>query len=371
MSLDSTTRKVVELQDLRNFPIKNRIEEFNSHFKIVLPDDIKRSAITVAKSSRLPAIITGETGSGKEEIAKSIHKIRCQLEGPIPFVPLNCATINNGLLQSTLFGHKKGSYTGATSARRGLVAEANGGILFLDEVHTLSLESQNSLLRVLHDGRFMEVGGNQEKRSSFQIIVATTKNLNQEVAEKNFLLDLLMRVTGIEIKIPPLRERHHELPLLIDHFFNKIACVDVSAQERDELVAVCKAYYWKGNIRQLFRALDSLVAICDAEGIPVTASRLPVYEDLQKPVVNRIGVNTEMAENPRYEPSVSHSLQNAIDILRQLEAKDLPLRNVLDVVEKGILEVTLKRSPTLDEARKVLNISRGTLDNKRHKHNLF
>ena len=152
----------------------------------MVSDAIRETVRKIAAHGRVPVVIYGETGTGKEEVAKLIHRRRVELGGPIPFVPVNCANLRGGTAVSTIFGHKKGAFTGATETTSGFVGEAHGGILFLDELHALTLECQQHLLRVLNDGTYSRVGEAKELYSDFQVIVATPVTLMTKSASDAF-----------------------------------------------------------------------------------------------------------------------------------------------------------------------------------------
>ncbi|RTZ93865.1 MAG: sigma-54-dependent Fis family transcriptional regulator, partial [Deltaproteobacteria bacterium] len=175
--------------------------------------------VRVSKT-RTPILITGESGTGKEVIAKTIH----QLQNPeSPFVPVNCGGIPENLLESELFGYKKGAFTGASTDKPGLFETANGGILFLDEIAELPLSLQVKLLRVLQDQTFRRLGDNRDIRVDVQIVSATNRIIEKEVAEKRFREDLFFRLNVIRIHVPPLRERREDIPLLLEYFIRKFA----------------------------------------------------------------------------------------------------------------------------------------------------
>ena len=203
-------------------------------------------------------LITGENGTGKELLAKAVHKYSKRAAKPM--VEVNCAAIPNELIESELFGHEKGSFTGATTQRFGKFENADNGTLFLDEIGDMSLDAQAKVLRVLEEGTFERVGGSKKIRVDVRIIAATNKNLRDEIKEKNFREDLYHRLNVIPIQVPPLRERREDIPLLVDYFLKQV-CVKnkLPAKEIDEeAVEVLKSYSWPGNIRELRNAVERL-----------------------------------------------------------------------------------------------------------------
>lgn len=246
-------------------------------------EPLVRKWIRVASDTpELPVVIHGETGTGKEEIAKLIAKYRRRKEGDIPFLSVNCALLDGDLAQSLLFGHKKGSFSGACATTQGFIGEAHGGILFLDEIHTLSLACQQKLLRVLNDGVYNRIGETKELYSKFQVIVASTQDLDDAVDNGRFLLDLRVRLTGCDIFLSPLRERMGDLPLLVELFFAKQG-VRISSSELLPIIRRCTEFYWQGNIRQLFQCLRALLAISNADGSGLLASNLPDLKTMRAP----------------------------------------------------------------------------------------
>ncbi len=315
------------------------------------------TAIRYSAKSDLPVVIMGETGTGKEEVAKLIHKA-ITLKSPRPFVSTNCANLDGELAGSTLFGHRKGAFTGAENSSKGLIGEADGGILFLDEIHYLSLENQQRLLRVLNDGSYMRLGDVKESRSSFKIIVASTKDLDEEVNRGRFLLDLRSRLIGVDIHLPPLRERHAELTAFIELYFKKRpqAAKKIPQSELPLLIKHCQNYYWQGNIRQLFKVLDSLFTKAEIENRSIKAIEMPIFKTMLAPKHNT-GCENE-------------ALTDAIDYLHLAYQKDIPLNQSLSFFEKFIIESTLKRHRKISSAHEALCISRTQFHMKRAKYRM-
>ncbi len=217
---------------------------------------IKRVANT--KSS---VLITGESGTGKELIARAIH-----YNSPLkdkPFVTVNCGAIPENLMESEMFGHKKGSFTGAIADKKGLFEVANSGTIFLDELGELPLSMQVKLLRVIQEGTFKRVGGTEDIHVNVRIISATNKNLDEEVRRGNFREDLFYRMNVIQIHCPPLRERRDDIPMLANHFLEKFskALGIASKKISNEAMDVLKNYYYPGNVRELENIIERTVAL--------------------------------------------------------------------------------------------------------------
>jgi two-component system response regulator HydG len=219
-------------------------------------------------------LITGESGTGKELVAKALH-INNPDRRNKPFVPLNCAALSETILESELFGHVKGSFTGAERERKGYFEQANGGTLFLDEVGDIPLGTQVKLLRVLESGEIVRVGSNEPIRVSVRLISATNRELNGAIAAGTFRQDLYHRIKVVTVKMPPLRSRREDIPLLIEHFLKDPGVTHgkpvktVSPAARKALMA----YSWPGNVRELKNTIESMV-VMDIDGI-LDADDLP------------------------------------------------------------------------------------------------
>ncbi|MBI5096895.1 MAG: sigma-54-dependent Fis family transcriptional regulator, partial [Nitrospirae bacterium] len=206
-------------------------------------------------------LITGESGTGKELVARAIHNYSYRKDRP--FVAINCSAIPEGLFESELFGHIKGAFTGAISARDGLFETANGGTIFLDEIGDIPQNFQVKLLRVLEDKTVKRVGGNQDIKIDVRIVVATNKDLKKAVAEGSFREDLFYRLDVIPIEVPPLRERKEDIPLLVEHFVSKYCRIlghevkGVSPEAMQRLTA----HLWNGNVRELENVIERAITL--------------------------------------------------------------------------------------------------------------
>ena len=204
-------------------------------------------------------LLLGETGTGKELIARAILNVSSRSNRP--FVKLNCAAIPSGLLESELFGHEKGAFTGAVSQKIGRFELANGGTLFLDEVGDIPLELQPKLLRVLQEQEFERLGSTRTIRVDVRLIAATNRDLAQMAAEKQFREDLYFRLNVFPIRIPPLRERQGDIPLLVHHYVDKYAQrmnKQIESIPEETMAALCR-YSWPGNIRELQNLIERAV----------------------------------------------------------------------------------------------------------------
>src|SRR3954468_23668517 len=259
-------RRAVEHQRLQfehRYLISERDAEFN-HYGIVgrsrrMQEVIKTSEV-VAKS-KSTVLITGETGTGKEMVARAIHYHSAQRE--MPLIKVNCAAIPETLLESELFGHVRGAFTGATNGKKGKFALADGGTIFLDEIGTMSQALQAKLLRVLQEREFEPLGSERTQKIDVRVIAATNRDLRQMVADGRFQEDLFYRLNVIPIHIPPLRSRRDDIPVLVEHFVAKHA---QRAGKRIDgvlpgVVAALQASDWPGNVRELENTIERAVVL--------------------------------------------------------------------------------------------------------------
>lgn len=215
--------------------------------------------------SDAPVLIQGESGTGKELVARALHDASTRPDGP--FVPLNCGAIPADLLESELFGHVKGAYTGATSATEGLIREANGGTLLLDEISEMALNLQVKLLRVIQERQVRPLGANQTYQVDVRFLAASNKDLREEVRKGNFREDLYYRLNVITIQIPPLRDRGKDVELLAQHFidyYSRKLGKRVRGMDQ-ELLDFLHSYHWPGNVRELENLIQRAVIMCESE----------------------------------------------------------------------------------------------------------
>ncbi len=228
-------------------------------------DDLRRIVAKVAASDST-VLVRGETGTGKELIARSIHRTSPRREEP--FVVVDCAALNENLLQSELFGHEQGAFTGATRRKHGLFEAADGGTVFLDEIGDVSPAVQAALLRVLETSSFRHVGGTQEVHVDVRLVAATNRALERLVEEGKFRRDLYFRLNAIHIDVPPLRHRRNDIPVLVAHFVaqhnRRYSTRKALSRETAELL---RAYEWPGNVRQLRHVVERALVLADGDVI--------------------------------------------------------------------------------------------------------
>lgn len=264
-----------------------------------------------AALSNAPVLITGETGTGKELFAHTIHDN--SMRNRYEFIVVDCATLTESLLESTLFGHKKGAFTGALEKRTGLVKLADKGTLFLDEVGEMPLSTQKSFLRVLQEKQFRPVGDTREIKSDFRLIAATNRNLDVMVKKGTFRQDLLYRLCAIQVRIPPLRERGNDIKKLAIFHINRL-CDEYAIPNKgfeQGFFDTLNAHQWPGNVRELFNVLErafvaaghekTLYAMHLPREIRIQVTRASIQKEQQEQIVDRppeAGANGAFNENP-------------------------------------------------------------------------
>ncbi|GAB6160903.1 sigma-54 dependent transcriptional regulator [Desulfothermus naphthae] len=298
---------------------------------------IKRVALTNAN-----VLITGESGTGKELVAKAIHYLSKRKDQP--FVAINCTALNPGVLESELFGHEKGSFTGAIAQKRGKFELAHGGTIFLDEIGEFPLELQPKLLRVIQEHAFERVGGLKTLKSDFRVIAATNKDLKKEVEQGRFREDLYYRLDVVNIELPPLRERPEDIPLLAGHFLKKYS----RENNKDikgftpEAMQLLTAYNWPGNVRQLENIIESAVVLTQSDMIGV-------------------------ADLPAELKDESRQFKSAVDMLPD----NINLSEALEKIEAALIRRALVKSNFVQvKAAKMLGISKSLLQYKMKKYNI-
>lgn len=255
-----------ELRDLKTYSIPQKQLPKIESSEIIYSQQSKMAhvlelAVTVS-SDDIPVLIMGETGTGKEMIARLIHNSSKRKNAP--FIAINCGALSETLLESELFGHEKGSFTGAHSRRRGRFELANGGTIFLDEITETTQAFQTRLLRVLQESSFERIGSEQTIKVNVRVIAATNKNLQDEMENSRFRSDLFYRLNGFPITLPPLRERQQDIPLLAIHFLNKHGYRSV-ASFSDRAMEILMNHYWQGNVRELENIVRRAAIIAQSE----------------------------------------------------------------------------------------------------------
>ncbi|RFC45363.1 MAG: two-component system, NtrC family, nitrogen regulation response regulator GlnG/two-component system [Verrucomicrobia bacterium] len=332
-----------------------------------------------------PVLITGESGCGKENVANSIHKF--SLRASRPYVAINCAAIPADLLESELFGHEKGAFTGATTQRIGRFEQCDGGTLFLDEIGDMPINIQSKILRVLQEGEFSRVGGNQTLKSDARIIAATNRELEKEVAEHRFREDLFYRLNVVRIHIPPLRQRREDVPLLVDFFLQRIAEQRRTERFRitDEAMQLLIDHDWPGNVRELENTVQRACVLA--------TSKILLPKDFpigRTPYQAQREIDAEMEAEALEEPDAADhrsasledhqaaslatstpELHQAVEILLNAAAANEELE-LLPWLEREMTLHAMRRTGNNQvRAAKLLGITRGTLRKRLERYGLF
>ena len=310
-------------------------------------------------------ILYGESGTGKEVMAKTIHLQSSRREKP--FVALDCGTLSKELVGSELFGHMKGSFTGALGDKEGLFEVANGGTLFLDEVANLSLDIQASLLRVIQERKFKRVGGNKEINADVRILVASNENLQEAYRKGKFREDLYHRFNEFSINIPPLRERKEDIPLFAD-FFLKQSCSELNkeiAGFEEEVMQMFINYSWPGNLRE-FRNVIRRAALLSSSGTLIGSKVLPWEMTQHNPLKDDSQDGSEtLTHSPAHVSHVPHAPSQ-----QPFDLKNAASQAEYETIMNVLKQVNFNKSKAAD----ILKIDRKTLYNKlrvyeSHQHN--
>ncbi len=307
-------------------------------------------------SQNIPVLILGESGTGKELVARAIYQHGDRSKGP--FIALNCAAIPEALLESELFGHEKGSFTGATSLRIGKFEQCKGGTFLLDEIGDMPLLLQPKILRLLQEYRFERVGGNQSITTDVRIVAATHRNLEEMAAENRFRTDLLFRLNGVVIRLPALRERKQDIPPLVDHFLKRYRR-ELKSEVRSLGPGTLERlvdYDWPGNIRELQSFLK--LAIVRATGSVLIPEFLPPeLQDRSRTSVFLPGASTSIGRDSLLS---SEFLQERI----QAGTENL-YAETIEQLDREVIGVVLRHTKgNQSQSSKILGITRGNLRNK-------
>jgi DNA-binding NtrC family response regulator len=341
----------------------------------------------------ITVLITGESGTGKEIFAKAIH--RTSRRSSKPMISVNAGAIPEGIIESELFGHEKGSFTGAVDSRKGYFELADGGTIFLDEIGELPAATQVKFLRILESGEYMRVGSSVPRKVNVRVIAATNKDLNTEVQQGNFRADLYFRLRSINIRIPPLRERREDIPLLADEFAkqvcqkNKITFGGFSTEAKEVLIN----YYWPGNVRELKNIIESVLIIEKGKRIEGSDLRkhlgsdhdsqrhLPVYtpkslDQAERELILRallemksdIDEIKQILQHKGPQSITAHTVDAAFD---DSNSDDAPIiEPVTEVERKAIISALERYKGNRRLASRALNISERTLYRKIKEYNL-
>ena len=317
-------------------------------------------AIGRLSQSKATVLLTGESGAGKEVVARALHKHSPRAKAP--FVAINMAAIPNDLMETELFGHEKGAFTGASAIRHGRFEQAEGGTLFLDEIGDMPAELQTRLLRVLSDGYYYRVGGHQSLKANVRIIAATHQNLEAMVRENRFREDLYHRLNVIRLRLPPLRERPEDIPLLVNHFLQKSA-ENLGVEPKimsEEAMEFLKRFPFPGNVRQLENLCNWLVVMAPSQHIRVTD--LP--EEISRGEAEKIHKNSEVSSEETLGGSWEELLKAEVKEMLKSQSPDL-MKQLSDTFESIVIGTALEytHGRRVDAATR-LGIGRNTITRK-------
>lgn len=307
--------------------------------------DLVKSVRRVA-ASNVTVLITGETGVGKELFARALHQASARRDRP--FLPFNCTTVPREILDSQLFGHRRGAFTGAQDDSPGLLRSAAGGTLLLDEIGEMSLEAQPKLLRFLETGEILPLGETRPQFVDVRVVAATNANLEQLVADGRFREDLYYRLTVIPLQVPPLRERREEIPLLVEHFLDKFSheLQKPLLRVAEETLEYLVLYRWPGNVRQLANEVRRMVALAEPGAV-----LMPEH------------LSAVISASRRTVPADQLVLEPTEMVMRI----DQPLAAATEHLERALIQRALKSCGKVDDAARLLGLSRKGLYLKRQR----
>jgi len=344
VDLDHLSLKVKRaLENRELFFQHRRMEEELEHkrqFKSIIGNSRNMREVfdTMSKAAPTKAsiLITGESGVGKELVADGIHELSPRKD--MPLVKVHCAALTASLLESELFGHEKGAFTGAVSKRRGRFELASGGTLFLDEIGEIDQNIQIKLLRVLQEKKFERVGGEQTVETDVRIVTATNKDLKAEIEKGNFREDLYFRLNVVNIHVPPLRERKDDIPLLAAAFLKEFADENGKKIEgiQEKARSRLYAYEWPGNIRELRNCIESAVVMCQSNNITVDDLPPALRGAADDGWIHiRLGANMEECEKIIIHETITHCGGNKSKAAETLEIGRKTLLRKLAEYESG------------------------------------
>jgi len=288
-----------------------------------------KEQIAIAAPTSGWVLITGENGTGKELVARAIHHLsKRRLK---PFIEVNCAAIPEELIESELFGHEKGAFTGATTQRKGKFDLAHEGTLFLDEIGDMSLKTQAKVLRILQERKFERVGGNRTIEVDVRVIAATNKDLDEEIVRGNFREDLYYRLNVLPFHVPPLRERTEDIPLLASHFLEYFCSKESRENKRMTVDAMeaLKNYPWPGNVRELKNIIERLVIMTPQQEI--TELQLPTVIRTRHELFGRLHYAPATGESGTFREAREEFERDFI--LHKLEENDWNVSRTAEIIE--------------------------------------
>ena len=337
-----TLRNALDMHGLKR-SVESLQTEVESRYEIVGSSPrIRQMLMRIEKvaPTRARVLITGENGTGKELVARAVHRLSDRRDRP--FVEVNCAAIPSELIESELFGHMKGSFTGAVADRAGKFEQADGGTLFLDEIGDMSFAAQAKVLRVLEEGVVVRVGGARPKRVDVRVIAATNKDLAEEIRSDRFREDLYYRLNVVPIELPPLRERRDDIPMLVKHFTTLMVRTGRASRKHltEGALSRLKAMDWPGNVRQLRNAVERFLILSEGDEIRTKDVRM-LSGGSQGAVVRELLASPSFADfKDRAEQTfIEHKLrENDWNITETARSVGMPRSNLYKKINKYGLE---------------------------------
>ena len=355
--LQKLIKKALESkQNLKNkTKIRNESEKQLIVGRSPAMQDLYKSIARLSQND-LTVMIYGESGTGKELVAKALHKYSTRSEKP--FIAINMAAIPNDLIESELFGHEKGSFTGAHQKSDGKFKLAEKGTLFLDEIGDMPIDAQTRLLRVLQEGEFTPIGGKEKIQADTRIIAATHKNLSNLIEKGEFREDLFYRLNVVPISIPPLRERKEDIPELVNHFLDKAKDLKLEPKKfTTESFQILEKYQWPGNVRELENFILKLCALYTDENI--------MNEDLAEEILNLQKLDQQMLDNDnQFSKILENYLSRNINKINKEYQGDVYNYFVTELEKVLLLEVLKNKNGNQLKAAELLGLNRNTLRKK-------
>jgi len=355
--LQKLIKKALESkQNLKNkTKIRNESEKQLIVGRSPAMQDLYKSIARLSQND-LTVMIYGESGTGKELVAKALHKYSTRSEKP--FIALNMAAIPNDLIESELFGHEKGSFTGAHQKSDGKFKLAEKGTLFLDEIGDMPIDAQTRLLRVLQEGEFTPIGGKEKIQADTRIIAATHKNLSNLIEKGEFREDLFYRLNVVPISIPPLRERKEDIPELVNHFLDKAKDLQLEPKKfTTESFQILEKYQWPGNVRELENFILKLCALYTDENI--------MNDDLAEEILNLQKLDQQMLDTDnQFSKILENYLSRNINKINKEYQGDVYNYFVTELEKVLLLEVLKNKNGNQLKAAELLGLNRNTLRKK-------
>ena len=355
--LQKLIKKALESkQNLKNkTKIRNKSEKQLIVGRSPAMQDLYKSIARLSQND-LTVMIYGESGTGKELVAKALHKYSTRSEKP--FIAINMAAIPNDLIESELFGHEKGSFTGAHQKSDGKFKLAEKGTLFLDEIGDMPIDAQTRLLRVLQEGEFTPIGGKEKIQADTRIIAATHKNLSNLIEKGEFREDLFYRLNVVPISIPPLRERKEDIPELVNHFLDKAKDLQLEPKKfTTESFQILEKYQWPGNVRELENFILKLCALYTDENI--------MNDDLAEEILNLQKLDQQMLDaDNQFSKILENYLSRNINKINKEYQGDVYNYFVTELEKVLLLEVLKNKNGNQLKAAELLGLNRNTLRKK-------